>query len=190
LDKITFKNEIKNILNNYRREELEPTPLMAAVILPLFIKDGEVKVLLTKRVQNLNSHGGEVSFPGGIMEPHDGSLKETALREAEEELGIDRECFEIIGTLDDEISKGGHRVTPFVAFGSSGSEVNFSKDEVADIYCVSINHFADNANYWIENWVHTGVVRQVHFYRYKDDIIWGLTGRMISKFINLVGSAI
>lgn len=179
-----------NLFKDYEREKMPPTKRVAAVLLPFVYSNGCFDVILTKRRSDLNAHGGEVSFPGGMMEESDSDLMHTALRETEEELGIKFSEASIICPLDDEMSKGGHRVTPFLAFIDESAVIVPSEDEVAGVYRVPVSHFFDDDVYWDENWVRQDGVVKVHFYRYRDDIIWGLTARILNKLFEIAGMEI
>src|SRR5512135_2908396 len=96
-----LKDHIKTALAAHVRVSMEPGPVPAAVLIPLFPKQGEYHILLTKRTEHLNHHRGEISFPGGRAEPDDTDLIQTALRETWEEVGIEPDDVEILGVLDD-----------------------------------------------------------------------------------------
>lgn len=154
----------------------------AAVLLLLSPCSGGCTITLTKRMRNLDHHGGEVSFPGGMMEEDDLTLRDTALRETYEEMGIDPYKIRILGVMDDELSRWGHRVTPYVGY-TDAPITNVHNTEVERVYQVPVSHFMRDDVFWTEKWLRNGGVRTVYFYRYKDDIVWGLTGRIINKFI-------
>jgi len=174
---------IEDKLKNYERSTTAATKRVAAVLLPIINHGEECRILFTKRLRDLNHHGGEVSFPGGIMDPDDKSLSETALRETYEEIGIEASGVRILGALDDEISKWGHRVTPYVGIIEK-PEFTLQKTEVDRIYKIPVSTLLNPEVYFSEHWLKDGVRREVHFYRYNDDIIWGLTGRILNKFLS------
>jgi 8-oxo-dGTP pyrophosphatase MutT (NUDIX family) len=159
---------------------------MAAVLLPLIINSkGTADLLLTKRPRMLNAHGGEVSFPGGSFEEIDSSLEETALRETFEEIGIEQKNINIIGVLDDCLSKNRLRVTPFVGIISEPFEVKLSESEVEKVYRIPLAYFLNSETSWTERWIRNGETRTVYFHRYEDDIIWGLTAQIIGNFLSI-----
>lgn len=159
------------------------TERQAAVLLLLTPCSDGCSIILTKRLKSLEHHGGEVSFPGGMREQEDLCLKGTALRETYEEIGIPKDRIKVLGILDDELSRWGHRVTPFVGL-TDDSDFNVQKSEVDRVYKVPVRHFTDSTVYWTEKWLRNDAVRTVHFYRYENDIVWGLTALIINKFIN------
>jgi 8-oxo-dGTP pyrophosphatase MutT (NUDIX family) len=187
-NKIRNINDIKNNLKNYNRIIL-PQTLRCASVLIIFLHDkNDIKIILTKRNKNLKNHSGEISFPGGMQDNNE-TLLDTAFRETFEEIGINKEKIEIIGTIDDEISLSGHRVTPFVGIIDTDKvKINFNinKEEVEKLFLIPISHFYDKRFHWTEDWIRKATHKKVFFYRYENDIIWGLTGRIISKLINLL----
>jgi 8-oxo-dGTP pyrophosphatase MutT (NUDIX family) len=178
--------KIHEALSGYRRAVLPPTPVKAAVLLPVVTGGAEPEILFTKRPVKLNAHGGEVSFPGGAYEEGDESLLHTALRETFEEVGICGSKISIAGALDDEISKAGFRVTPYVGLIEKPFELSLSEDEVERVYSIPFSTLKDPSVSWQENWIRFGAFRRVHFYKYSDDIIWGLTGRFLYNFFQVL----
>lgn len=172
-------------LNEYERIEMAATERVAAVLLPIVKGPDECSVIFTKRVRDLNHHGGEVSFPGGVMEAGDFDLTFTALRETHEEIGVAPNDVRILGMMDDELSKwGGHRVTPIVGLISK-PEFVLQETEVEKLYQVPVSHLLDPGVYYSENWTRDKETREVHFfYRYNNDIIWGLTARILKDFLD------
>jgi len=176
---------IEKKLKNYERNTLAATPRVAAVLIPIINHGQECNILFTKRLRHLTHHGGEVSFPGGIMDPDDKSLYETALRETHEEIGVESSGVQILGAMDDELSKWGHRVTPYTGVLKS-TDFTLQQSEVDRVYMIPVSHLMNPSNYYSENWIHVNQSREVHFYRYGDDIIWGLTARILYNFISLM----
>ncbi|WP_164885336.1 NUDIX hydrolase [Geovibrio thiophilus] len=181
-----MSEDIKEALAGYKRRTLPATSVKAAVLVPVIIGGCGAEILFTKRPVMLNAHGGEVSFPGGVCEPEDANLEETALRETFEEVGIKREQISIIGALDDQLSKAGFRVTPFVGLISRPFNMTVSPDEVDRVYKVPVAYFTDTRTSWTERWVRQGEVRTVYFHRYDDDIIWGLTAKFVDNFLRCI----
>lgn len=166
---------------------LPKTAVKAAVLIPIVMNgDKGAEVLLTKRTKDLSAHGGEVSFPGGVVDKTDKSLEDAALRETLEEVGISRDEIQVAGVLDDTISKAGFRVTPFVGLLNSPFDMNISNDEVAKVYRIPVTYFFDRKNSWTENWVRGGENISVYFFRYEDDIIWGLTAKIMHNLLRVI----
>lgn len=176
---------VEERLKNLNRYTMAATERVAAVLLPIVPDGNSCSVVFTKRIKTLNQHGGEVSFPGGMVDGSDGSPLEAALRETHEEIGVPPENVKILGTLHDEISRWGHRVTPFVGLMNS-TDFRPQSGEVERIYKVPVMHLMNPGNYYSENWIKDGCIREVHFYRYQNDIIWGLTARILHTFLRHV----
>lgn len=180
-------DNITQILAEYKPLTLPKTAVKAAVLIPIVMNgDKGAEVLLTKRTKDLSAHGGEVSFPGGVVDKTDKSLEDAALRETLEEVGISRDEIQVAGVLDDTISKAGFRVTPFVGLLNSPFDMNISNDEVAKVYRIPVTYFFDRKNSWTENWVRGGENISVYFFRYEDDIIWGLTAKIMHNLLRVI----
>ncbi|MGA1846526.1 CoA pyrophosphatase [Deferribacter abyssi] len=161
----------------------------AAVLVPLIYDDNILKIIFTKRDKQLNNHSGEVSFPGGSCENSDETLRITALRETSEEIGLSSDHIKILGKLDDEYSITGYKVTPYVGFIVKNlRDVSFNCDdiEVERVFTVSVRYLLDESVSWAETWVREGEKRTVYFYKFEDLVIWGLTGRILFKFLGII----
>lgn len=122
-------------------------PAPAAVLIPLVERETELTVLLTQRATQLKNHAGQVSFPGGRMEPEDLGPRETALREAQEEIGLDPRWVSIAGYLPDHIVISGFRVTPVVGFVKPGFELLLDAAEVAASFEVPLSFVFEPGNF-------------------------------------------
>jgi 8-oxo-dGTP pyrophosphatase MutT (NUDIX family) len=110
----------------------------AAVLIPLVLKEEGLSVLLTQRTNHLRDHAGQISFPGGRMDPEDLSPNDTALRESEEEIGLDRKRVEIIGHLPQYLTVSGYSVTPVVGLVQAQAEYVLDEFEVADVQLAAL----------------------------------------------------
>ena len=124
----------------------------AAVLIPLLLKDDGLSVLLTQRTNHLRDHAGQISFPGGRMDPEDLSPNDTALRESQEEIGLDPQRVEIIGHLPQYLTVSGYSVTPVVGLVQPQAEYVLDEFEVADIFEVPLNFLLDPANHQVRLW--------------------------------------
>ncbi len=159
---------------------LPPAPLTpAAVLVPLVDRAGGLTVLLTRRTEDLADHAGQISFPGGHIEPGDGVAEEAALRETEEEIGLKRQHVEILGRLDDYITRTGFRVTPVVAFVAPPFDLDPDPEEVAEVFEVPLAFVLDPANHQRHSRRYDGMNRQFYAMTYGGQFIWGATAGML-----------
>ena len=158
-----------------------------AAVLVLLVARGQVPtVLLTRRTDHLHHHPGQISFPGGRVEEADTSPIDTALRETEEEIGLDRRHIELIGTLPDYLTGTGFRVTPVVGLVTPPFELTLDAFEVAEAFEVPLSHFLDPANHEQHSIVHEGRVRQFHAMPYQGYFIWGATAGIIMSLYRVL----
>jgi len=151
----------------------------AAVLVPIIERESEAHVLFTLRAEHLSSHAGQISFPGGKMDPGDANVAETALREAEEEIGLDPRYVETIGFLDDYATSTGYRISPLVAVLREGYSVVPDNSEVADIFDVPLSFLMDSSNHKLHTRQWRGVRRQFYAMSYEERFIWGATAGMV-----------
>lgn len=155
----------------------------AAVLVPLVERGVDLTVLLTQRAQHLRDHPGQISFPGGRMEPCDTDPVAAALRETREEVGITSEFITPAGCLDDYETGTGFLVTPVVSFLVPGFALVPDACEVADVFEVPLAFFLDDANRQTHSYVRDGRERHYFVFEYGPRYIWGATAGML---VNLV----
>jgi 8-oxo-dGTP pyrophosphatase MutT (NUDIX family) len=158
--------------------------LHAAVLVPLLERDGEPHVVLTRRRADLRRHAGQVSFPGGRVDPSDADTLATALREAQEEVGIDPAAVDVLGRLDETLVLAtGFRLTPWV--GRLPSPITFAPDprEVETVMLVRLADLAREGAHWTEPHEAYGRLREVHFYAAPGALVWGATARILHKLL-------
>lgn len=150
----------------------------AAVLVPVVVRD-DLFVLLTERTPHLAAHAGQIAFPGGKPDPGDSGPVETALREAQEEIGLDRRFVEPLGFLDDYRTGTGFAVTPVVALVGPGFTLEPNTDEVASVFEVPLAFLMNPANHRIDARTLGG--RDRHFYAmpFGERYIWGATAGII-----------
>ncbi|MFC1821666.1 NUDIX hydrolase [Thermodesulfobacteriota bacterium] len=187
--------EIKELLNSRRRQEIEPASdalTRAAVLIPLFREDDEYKVLLTKRTNQVETHKGQISFPGGAVEDDDGSYQDTALREADEEIGLQRKDVTILGRIDDALTLVSQFIIyPFVGLIPHPYDFEISHEEVDRIISVPLNvFFVDHPPVKKDTIEIDGITYQSPNWEYGDDIIWGATARIMDNFVNIIAEKI
>lgn len=168
--------------------EITEEPREAAVVVPVITDAGDAddhSVLFTKRADHLSDHPGQMSFPGGGREPEDDSLLRTALREANEEIGLDPRAANVIGRLDDIRTVSRYSVRPFVG-RIPDREYLPNDEEVAEIVVLAIEDLVDLDNYESErrDHPHYGDIR-LHFFHVDGFTVWGATARMLVQFLEL-----
>lgn len=176
---------LKRKLSNYLPSTIEGSYPNAAVLVPLIEQDGELQVVLTTRSKHLNSHAGEVAFPGGMQDETDNDLQHTALRESWEEIGLPKRSVSIIGDLDIVVSKAGIRVFPYVGIVGEPVDFEINPDEIEEVFFVPWQFFLDTEVdfFTIE---HGEQSWQVPQYRYKQYHIWGLTAMIMVNLVSAV----
>ncbi len=160
----------------------------AAVLFPIFSANGEYRVLFTQRTHKVENHKGQISFPGGGVEEKDGSFQDTALREAQEEIGLLNKDVEILGQLDDTTTVVSNFVVhPFVGLIPYPYDFKINPLEVKRIIEVPFRIFlSDNPKYRRGTAEFEGVVYPTPAYVYSGDVIWGATARIIGDFVNIL----
>lgn len=158
-----------------KRRALTP----AAVLVPLIDRTDGMTVLLTQRTEHVGDHAGQISFPGGHMEPGDDTPEETALRETEEEVGLDRRHVEIVGRLDRYVTRTGFSITPVVALVTPPFETNPDPEEVEEVFEVPLSFLLDPANHQRHSREFEGRTREFHAMPFGDYYIWGATAGML-----------
>ena len=157
----------------------------ASVLIPLLESEGELFVLLTQRSEQLRSHAGQVSFPGGKQDRQDENSLETALRETHEEIGLPPENVEIIGTLDQILSIHYYLVTPFVGLIPENFVPLPNPDEIEDVFKVPLTFFMNGDNHWAEEFKTPIATVLAHHFDYHDFDIWGLTAKLILRLLEI-----
>ncbi len=158
----------------------------AAVLIPLLMKEEGLSVLLTQRTNHLHDHAGQISFPGGRMDPQDRSPHDTALRESEEEIGLRPKSVEIIGNLPQYLTVSGYSVTPVVALVQPQAEYALDSFEVADVFDVPLQFLMNPANHQVRVWQSDLGSRRFYSMPYQNRFIWGATAGMLRNLYHLL----
>ena len=170
------------------RAMIDGDPLAAAVLVGLIERPTGFHLLLTERSRDLRDHPGQVSFPGGRIEPHDPDPSATALREAHEEIGLAPELVELAGYLDAYLTVTGFIVTPVVGFVPETFVPNLDETEVREVFEVPLDFLMDPANMRMSLRQRLGATFKVYEYEFQGHHIWGATAAMIVAFRDILVS--
>ena len=182
-----FIQQIQNLLSSRQRRVIEHPPFShAAVLVPLFQKEGDCHLLFTKRSEEVKYHKGEISFPGGVVDEEDRELIHTALREAHEEIGLKESDVQIIGVLDDIVTITEFIVTPIVGLFPYPYPFKVSEVEIADLIEVPIASLLNEGSFSEREIFRGGQNEIVYAYQYGKHIIWGATARILRQFLDLI----
>ena len=178
---------VKRALAHRKLERVrEPGLTPAAVLVLLYWKDGDYCVLLNKRSEEVEYHKGEISFPGGARDPEDTDSLDTALRETEEEMGIQRGDVTILGEMDEVATRSQFRVQVFTGTIEYPYEFNPSADEIAEVVEFPITALMDPANRRVETHWQKGNPSNTYSYAYGEHLVFGATARILQQFLGLL----
>jgi 8-oxo-dGTP pyrophosphatase MutT (NUDIX family) len=151
----------------------------AAVLIPVVDEGDDAKVIFTLRTETLRKHSGQIAFPGGAIDPGDGSAERAAMREAQEEIGLADIFVEPIARLPHYLAATGFRITPVLAVVKRGFQLTLNPTEVDDAFEVPLSFLMDPHHHLRDSMHWRGSTR--HFYRmpYEDWMIWGITAGIV-----------
>ncbi len=181
--------DIKNILIKFTPKTPPPPEgfKAASVLIPFYCTSDALSLIFMKRPDYPGPHGGQISFPGGSKDGTDKDDLSVALRETEEEFGIDRDDIEIFGGLSTEYTEvSKYWVTPFVGWVPYPYEFRTSETEVERLIIIPLSHLMDPANFAKDSYNWKGYKVPSYLYTYGDDVIWGLTARILFNFFSLL----
>ena len=162
------------------------SPIASSVLVLLFEENNSFNFILTLRSKKVETHKGQISLPGGVQEKNE-SLKETALREAEEEIGTLPKTIEIIGELSSIcIPFSGHKVHPYVGWASAPPKLIPSAHEVERIIIVPIDELIDEKNQTQKKTILRGMPVTMPYFSLKGEIVWGATSMILSEFKQII----
>lgn len=168
------------------RPDLQPLRA-AAVLVGLVLHPDEPTILLTRRAAHLQAHPGQISFPGGAAEPHDQDAVATALRESQEEIGLDPDQVEVLGLLGEYHTSSRFSVTPVLGLLDPGMVLTPDPAEVDEIIQLPAQRLLDPSAYekrWVER---PGIRLQSHFIEHDGKLVWGATAGMLLALARRLG---
>ncbi len=182
-----MEKRIKEILACREKARIDqPGLVRAAVLIPLFKKDGEYHVLLTRRTERVSHHKGQISFPGGRQDQGE-DLLATALREAKEEMGIEEKDVHILGELDDMCTfSSDFCIAPFVGLIPYPYPFKINRHEIEEIIEVPLSIFLDETKFREELRSRNGELVPVFFYEHHAHAIWGATARILKQLMDII----
>lgn len=163
-------------------EDIRP----AAVLVPVVRREDGLTVLFTRRTAHLHDHAGQISFPGGRVEPGDRSAAETALRESGEEIGLEPARVEILGELHQYVTVTGYRVSPVVGLVTPPLDLRLDDFEVAEVFEVPLSFLLDPSNHQRNRVINEGRERLYFAVPYGQYYIWGATAGMLMNFYSFL----
>jgi 8-oxo-dGTP pyrophosphatase MutT (NUDIX family) len=164
----------------------EHNPVPAAVLVPIVNRPGGLTLMFTQRTAHLHDHGGQISFPGGRVDAGDADRIATALREAQEETGLNPSRVDVIGHLPEYDIPTGFRVTPIVGWLEPPLDLKPDPFEVADVFEVPLDFFLDPANHQRHSDVRNGRTRYYYSMPYGERNIWGATAGMVYSLFQIL----
>jgi 8-oxo-dGTP pyrophosphatase MutT (NUDIX family) len=183
----TMEEQIKEILAGRDKACIDdPELTRAAVLIPLFKKDGEYHVLLTRRTDTVRHHKGQISFPGGRQDRGE-TLVTTALREAKEEMGIQEKDVRILGQLDDMCTvSSDFCISPFVGLIPYPYPFKINRGEIQEVIEIPFSALLDERKFREELTERKGQPFHVCYYEHEAHVIWGATARILKQLMDLL----
>ena len=187
IDAQTLAARTRERLRGRPRRVVPPGPLIRAAVLVPIVDRGEAHLVFAKRSERVGQHAGQISFPGGRIDPDDPDDLHAALREAYEEVALPPTSVEPLGMLDDtETFATQFVITPWV--GLVRGPVAWQPDghEIERVIEVPVAALLEKGCFRVEQWERAGVVRDVYFYEYGDTTIWGATARILKQYLDII----
>jgi len=178
---------MKSRLSSRSRKVIEPGKhCVSAVLIPLFDKNGEISLIFTRRTGLVKHHKHQISFPGGVKEDGDETLRDTMLREVEEEIGLRGEHVEILGAIDDILTVTGFRITPFAGIVPSEYSFVLNSAEIKELITVPVLLLLQPSVFSSGLYSYNGKKYHSYYFRVnRRTTIWGATARILAQFLEL-----
>ncbi len=178
---------IKSRLDKYHANQISLNGAIPAAVMILMVNMENIPhVLFTRRTELVETHKGQISFPGGAQDPPDKNLLQTAIRETEEEIGIKPDKIEVLGQLDDFLTITDFLIRPFAGILQPPLKFRLSEDEVDEVFQAPLSLFLEESHFEVKKWEHAGRNYDVYFYTYRNHVIWGATAFILNHFIDVV----
>lgn len=178
--------QIRHRLPNHDPGHPNRASAQAAILMPITDSACEPELILTRRAATLNTHAGEVAFPGGKRDDADPDLAATALRESAEEIGLPPERVELLGAMPVSVSRWGLQVVPFVGIIPQQIDLIPNAAEIDCIFRVPLRYFLEQPEVHYTEREHQGVRYRIPGFHYDGQVIWGLTAHFITDFCNRI----
>lgn len=187
IQKLTY-SKAKSLQVSLRQIPVAPHFKKAAVLSLLVKQKSEFFLLLTRRTQKLRHHKGQICFPGGIFEKTDKNLRDTALRETHEEVGIAADKIRIIHELYDVTTPTGFLIRPFLAYADGPLELKTSRYEIDEVLWVPLKDLTKKNNFKLKSQKYGEYLVDDPVYSYQENQIWGATGRIVYQLLQIVNN--
>ncbi len=183
---------MRELLSRRQKQRIiDASRVLSAVLVPIYRKEGKYYILFTKRTEEVSTHKGQISFPGGAFNQADKTLLNTALREADEEIGMVASDVEILGELDDQRSiASNYIITPFVGFIPWPYQFTLCRAETDRLIESPILALLEEGGIRRETEIIDGKAVIAYSYVYRGDVIWGATARILGQFLNIFAQLI
>jgi len=187
-----MEQRLREVLSQRQKRHITDANLTpAAVLVPIYYKEGEYYILFTKRTEWLKEHKGQISFPGGARHESDRTLLDTALRESTEEIGLAPDRVKVLGELDDILTEtSSYIISPFVALIPYPYQFKVGEQEVGEIIEAPISVLMDKDRLHQETAVLGGKALNFYVYKYKGRVIWGATAKILNQFLDVFSRAL
>ena len=190
---VSINNVIENLINTLSKRPIvrihDLKMKVSAVLVPVFLKNGQYHILFIQRTERVKEHKGQISFPGGAYEKADVSLLNTALREAREEIGLAPGDVRIMGELDDSVTAtSNYVISPFVGLIPYPYSFKPDKWETEELLEIPITTLLDKNRFSERITVQNGQAIDTCFYQYGDRSIWGATAKILRQFLEIYSS--
>ncbi len=180
-----LRARIAAALGRDRRALTLPDRVRAAVLVLFVYRGGQPALVFGKKTEDVPHHKGQFSFPGGVVRSSDASVVEAALREAEEEIGLDPAAVEVLGLFHDiPTTVTNFVITPVLGLARGAPSFRPDGREIERVIEIPLAHLLEPATFREEEWEREGMKRAVLFVSYGDDVVWGTTGRILREVLD------